>query len=201
MRGSRYSAEWSTDEARLRVTEPTPSEVRAAARALSADYNEPTNRALMTNDTVMSEGDVVAMFEQMWSDGGRPFLLYRDDALVGDCDLRDIEEGQAEVAIMVGPRDAQGKGLGTRFSVMTLAIAFGPLHLSRVYASVRPENAGSLRMFEKVGYAIDESARARRYAGAPDDVCLSIDRDRLARAHPRALANVIVAVRAAEPSP
>jgi RimJ/RimL family protein N-acetyltransferase len=78
---------------------------------------------------------------------------------------------------------------------MALVLAFGPLALRRVYASVRPENAGSLRMFEKVGYVVDTSVDARRYAEEPDDVCVSIGLEELRRAQPEALARAHVSVR------
>ncbi len=106
--------------------------------------------------------------------GGRSWLSV-DGAVVGDCDFRHIEQGDAEFAILVGPRAAQGHGLGTRFATLALAVAFGPLALRRVYASIRPENAGSLRMFAKVGYRVDASPSARRFAEEADDVCMSID--------------------------
>jgi RimJ/RimL family protein N-acetyltransferase len=177
----------------LSLFEPTPDEVRAHAARLAADYNEPTNRALMTNETDMSPEDVVTMFEEMWAEGGHPFLLLDGAALVGDCDFRELDgAGNAEFAVMIGPRGAQGRGLGTRFGIMAHAVAFGPLGLRRVYAAIRPENAGSLRMFEKLGYARDESDAARRYAEAPDDVCLSIDYASLRARHEGALAEIAV---------
>jgi RimJ/RimL family protein N-acetyltransferase len=195
MRDDRYSAEWPAPDARLRLTEPTMAEVRAAAPALADYYNEPTNRALMTNDIDHSADDVIEQFEEMWEDGDRPFLLYVDDVLVGDGDLRNIEGGHAEYAVLVGPRSSQAKGLGTRFSIMTLALSFGPLALCRVYASVRPENAGSLRMFGKVGYAIDTSPEARRYAEEDDDVCLSIGAEAFRGKHAQALAQIRIGPR------
>ena len=186
----RYLAEWAAGG--LRLEEPTLREVRKHAPALAGFYNEPVNRALLTNDTELSPEDVVEQFEEMWEDGGRPFLLYRAGDMVGDCDFRNVEDGHAEFAILVGPRDTQAKGLGTRFAVMAHAVAFGPLGLARIYASVRPENRGSLRMFEKLGYAVDPSPEARQHAEAEDDVCLSIGLAELQRAQGDTLKEVIV---------
>jgi len=179
----------------LRLEEPTLREVRKHAAALAGFYNEPVNRALLTNDAEHSPEDVVDQFEEMWEDGGRPFLLYRAGEMVGDCDFRHVENGHAEFAIMVGPRDSQAKGLGTRFAVMAHAVAFGPLGLGRIYASVRPENRGSLRMFEKLGYAVDASPESRRHAEADDDVCLSIGPGELQRSQGEALKEVMVQAR------
>jgi RimJ/RimL family protein N-acetyltransferase len=155
-------------------------------------YNEPVNRALMTNDREMSPADVVTQFEAMAAEGGRPFLLYVDGGLIGDCDFRHVTHHHAEFAIMIGPRQTQARGLGTRFTIMATLGAFGPMGLSRVYASIRPENAGSLRMFEKVGYRVDASAEARRFAEAPDDVCVSIDLPRLRERNPEAFEQVVI---------
>jgi RimJ/RimL family protein N-acetyltransferase len=181
----------------LSLIEPTDEEVRTYAARLAADYNEPVNRALMTNETEMSEADVVEMFGEMRAEGGRPFLLFDDEALVGDCDFREVDSagGSAEFAIMIGPRGSQGRGLGTRFGIIAHAVAFGPLGLRRVYAAIRPENAGSLRMFEKLGYARDDGAEARRYAEASDDVCMSIDEALLCARHAEALAQIALAPR------
>jgi RimJ/RimL family protein N-acetyltransferase len=152
----RYEVEWTADM-HLRVSEPTPAEVRALAAALAVHYNEPVN-----------------------------------GVHVGDCDFRGVEGDHAEFAILVGPRGAQAKGLGTRFTLMAHALAFGPLGLARVYISVRPENAGSLRMFEKVGYAVDASAEGRGYAEAEDDVCLSMGRSDFERIHAGVLVKLTI---------
>jgi RimJ/RimL family protein N-acetyltransferase len=179
----------------LALAEPTLAEVQAAAAQLSTDYNDPINRALMTNESDMSPAEVVEMFQSMWKRDGRPFLLRADRSLVGDCDLRrvDAKNRTAEFAIMVAPRSLQGRGLGTRFSIMVLAVAFGPLGLAHVYASVRPENGRSIRMFERVGYERDESPAARSYAEHPDEICFSINSHRFRRLHVEALGHIRIA--------
>jgi RimJ/RimL family protein N-acetyltransferase len=188
-------AVWTLGERRLELVEPTEEEVRIHSKALAGHYNEPTNRALMTNTHEFAEGDVVDHFAEMRARGDRAFLLLVDGSLVGDCDLRHIEVRTAEYAVMIGPRASQGRGLGTRFSVMVLVLAFERLGLDRVYASVRPENTGSLRMFEKAGYAFDASPAARRYAEDPDDVCVSMTAEAFRRAHDDGIAHVHVEVR------
>jgi len=181
---ARYSLEWSS----LRAIEPALEEVQASAARLAGWYNAPVNRAAMTSDVEITVEEVVKHYRDLWSSGGRPFLFFSGDELVGDCDLRNIEAGQAEYAVMIGPHEQQGKGLGTKFSAMVLAFAFGPLGLRRVFVSVVPENPASLRMFEKLGFRADESPEARRHADAPSDLCLSID-------HAPAIANVRMKVR------
>jgi RimJ/RimL family protein N-acetyltransferase len=184
VRVARYAVEWGG----LKLFEPTMDQVRAVAAELAGHYNEPVNRAFLTNETDFSAEDVVQLYGEMRASEGRPFLLATEGAVVGDADLRHVEQRRAEYAILVGPRARQGRGLGTRFSSMALVLAFGPLGLRRVYASVRPENTGSLRMFDKVGYVVDTSSDARRYAELPDDVCVSIGLEEFRRAQPEALA-------------
>jgi RimJ/RimL family protein N-acetyltransferase len=187
----RYAVDWDD----LRLYEPTMDEVRAVAPELALHYNEPVNRALMTNEEDFDAEDVIAHFEEMRGAGERPFLLAASGVVVGDADFRNVEKDRAEYAIMVGPRASQAKGLGTRFSSMALVLAFGPLALRRVYASVRPENTGSLRMFEKVGYVVDAGEEARRYAELPDDVCVSVGLEEVRRAQPLAFSGARVSVR------
>jgi RimJ/RimL family protein N-acetyltransferase len=190
-----FLVEQIVDDLRLTVLEPTDGEVRVHAQSLADYYNEPTNRALLTNTQDFSAEDVVDQFAEMRADGGRPFLLMVDGALVGDSDLRRVEGRAAEYAVMVGPRASQAKGLGTRFSLMVLALAFERLGLDEIYASVRPENAGSLRMLEKVGYVVDASPAARRFAEASDDVCLSITAAALARLHREEMSRIRIELR------
>jgi RimJ/RimL family protein N-acetyltransferase len=78
---------------------------------------------------------------------------------------------------------------------MVLALAFERLGLDEIYASVRPENAGSLRMLEKVGYVVDASPAARRFAEASDDVCLSITAAALARLHREEMSRIRIELR------
>lgn len=198
MPGTRYSIEWEE----LILREPAvcgpgaapggpfaaSSELAAAAPRLAAWYNEPVNRALMTNQVAFTAGDIIERFNELQRAGDRPFLLYRGGELVGDGDHRNLTLESAEYAVLIGPREAQAKGLGTRFSALALALAFGPLGLRRIFASVIPANRGSLRMFEKLGFRRDDSPEARRCADAADDVCLSIDERTFGERHAQALA-------------
>lgn len=172
--------DWQRDGERLRITEPTAAEVAAAAPRLASFYNDPHNRRLLANTVALSEADVVEFYADCRGAGGRPLLLWRGDTLAGDADLRRVDEraGTAEFAILIGERAQQGQGLGTRFAVMAHAFAFATLGLRRLYIAVVAGNAGSLRLFEKLGYERDDSPLARAGADAPDDVTLSCSRPR-----------------------
>ncbi|MBI5532921.1 MAG: GNAT family N-acetyltransferase [Deltaproteobacteria bacterium] len=168
--------EWAAADGLLRAYEPTADELAACADQLSQDYNEPHNRAMMANEKLMSPQAVIEHWAGLAEQADRPFLLERDGVLMGDADLRHIEAGRAEFAIMVGSRKAQGQGVGTRFAGMLHVLAFESLGLQRVYVSIIPPNTASRRLFEKLGYRNDDSAQARSYAEDPSDICMSVSR-------------------------
>jgi RimJ/RimL family protein N-acetyltransferase len=126
------------------------------------------------------------------SEGGRAFLLLRDGALAGDGAFRGIADHAAEMSIMIGARDAQGRGLGTRFATMLHAFAFRVLDLHRVYVAIVPANAASRRLFEKLGYRVDDSPAARDYADEETDVTMSVDRSTFEAAHAVALDRIAI---------
>ena len=186
----RYHLEWATPAGALIALEPGPGEVEPVAARLAAAYNDPRNAPLLGHTAALSEADVIEHYRALANGGGRSFLLYRDGELAGDGDLRGVGGGAAEFAFLIADPAAQGKGLGTRFAIMIHALAFGPLALERVYASVIPANTGSRRVFEKLGYAVDDGDAARAYADDDGDLVLSIDRAGFARAHGTAAAEV-----------
>ena len=193
--GARFAIELADGPERLRAWEPTRAQVAAAAPRLAAFYNEPHNRAMLAHGADLTVADVVAHYRRLAGDGSRAFLLELDGGLVGDADLRHIDRGRAELAILVGDRAVQGRGLGTRFGVMVHAFAFRALGLRRVYASIIPANAPSLRLFEKLGYERDDSPEARRTIDAPDDVTLSLAAERFHALHTALVAAVTIAPR------
>ncbi len=95
---------------------------------------------------------------------------------MGDADLREFAAGAAHFAVMIGPRELQGRGLGTRFGAMLHAFAFLTLGLARVRLSIVPANVAGRRSYEKLGYAVDTSPEARDAADEPDDVCMTLSR-------------------------
>jgi RimJ/RimL family protein N-acetyltransferase len=191
----RYRIEWSTPAGDLVAIEPRGEEVTAHAGELAAAYNDPRNATLLGHSEPIDADEVVEHYESMTEDGARPFLLFRDGALAGDGDLRKLGDGAAEFAFLVASPSAQGKGLGTRFALMIHAFAFQTLGLRRVYASIVPENVASRRVFEKLGYALDDSPEAARYADEPGDLVMAIDRERFETLHAEALGAIRIAKR------
>ena len=190
-----WAVEWRQGGELLAALEPTAEELRRAAPALAAFYNDDHNRRMMAHaDEPHTPEDVVAYYEELRVEEGRPFLLYLDGVLMGDADFRNLEGDIAEFAIMIGGRAAQGRGLGTRFGRMLHAFGFGTLGLARIYISVIPANTASRRLFEKLGYQIDDSPQAREFVDEPSDITMSLPRD----AFDRARTDELAAIRAFE---
>lgn len=186
-----FRIEW----ANLAAIEPTLAEVAAYSDALAVGYNEPENARLMGHAEPLEPSEVVDHYEEMAEEGARQFLLFVDGKLAGDADLRGIDKGTAEFAFMIGARDQQGKGLGTKFALMIYAFAFRELGLRRVYASLVPHNAGSRRVFEKLGCTLDDGDEARSYADEPGDIVMGIDREVFEKVNAGPLAGISVAKR------
>jgi RimJ/RimL family protein N-acetyltransferase len=186
MRDRRIRVEWPSARAGadevLVAIEPTEDEVRAAAGELALAYNEPHNRAMIANTTDFTAEDVATHFATMRAEGARPFLLHRDGVLMGDADLRHVERGHAEFALLIAKRASQGKGLGTRFASMLHAFAFRALGLERMYVTIVPQNVASLRVFAKLGYVEDTSDEARAFTDDARDVSMSLAREDFERA-------------------
>lgn len=188
---SRYAITW--DE--LTALEPTLAEIAEHAEALSRGYNEPRNAELMGHTAEISPAEVVESYAEGIASGMRAFLLFERGVLAGDADLRGIRSGCAEFAFMIAAPSAQGKGLGTRFARMVHAFGFSTLGLERIYASVVPHNVASRRVFEKLGYVVDDSPAAREYADEPGDIVLGLDRARFERENASMLAALQIGVR------
>jgi RimJ/RimL family protein N-acetyltransferase len=175
--------DWTTDAGQLSAVEATIADVERHAVELARGYNEPRNAALMGHEEEISPEEVVEHYTDMIAEGARAFLLFRNGVLDGDGDLRGFHDGAAEFAFMIGAPDAQGKGLGTRYAIMIHAFGFREAGLHHIYASIVPHNTASRRVFEKLGYWVDDSATARTFADEPGDIVMAIDFATFQRVH------------------
>jgi len=184
----RTAIAWATPAGALRAYQPSDAELPALAPWLAEAYNDPHNAPMMGHTARISADEVVESDRRMSGAGDALFVLERDGARVGDGDLRDRHDGRAELAIMLAARGDQGRGLGTRFAIMLHAFGFARLGLERIYVGIVPANLASQRLFARVGHAVDDSAIARGYAEAPDEVTMSVGRDEFEARHADALA-------------
>lgn len=188
---SRARLSWKKSSGALTAFEPSAEEVAQHAAALAAAYNEPHNRSMMGH-AEMTAQDVREHFAAMREEGARLFLLELDGELMGDADFRNAEKENAEFAIMIGGRNSQGKGLGTKFALMLHAWAFKTLALKKVYVTVIEANAASRRLFEKLGYEVDESPEVRAHIDAQTDIGMSISHARFDLQHAPWLDEIVI---------
>ena len=186
----RARIDWTTPSGELSALEPTPDEVIRHAETLAAAYNDPKNAPLLGHTEPMTPDDVIDHYADIAADGARNFLFFADGAFAGDGDLRHITGSAAEFAFMIAAVAAQGKGLGTRFATMLHVFGFTGLGLETIYASIVPANVASRRVFEKLGYALDDSAEARGFADEPGDIVMSISRQTFEQQHAAAVAQI-----------
>lgn len=190
-----YRIDWKSDAGQLAAYEPTPGEVAQHADLLARAYNEPRNAEMMGHEEHIGPDEVVDLFREAGEEGVRSFLWFRDGNFVGDGDLRGIHDGTAEFAFMIGEPSEQGKGLGTRFAQMIHVFGFTVLKLTAIYASIAPKNLASKRVFDKLGYRLDDQPLARSYADEPDDIVMMIDRATFERVNAQAIKQIHLALR------
>jgi ribosomal-protein-alanine N-acetyltransferase len=98
-----------------------------------------------------------------------PFAITLDGRFVGQLTLGNVVRGSllsAWVGYWVESR-AAGGGVATGAVALAVDHAFGPVGLHRVEATVRPENAASLRVLAKLGFR--DEGLLRRYLEVDGD--------------------------------
>lgn len=182
--------DWQLPTICLTALAPSVPQITEHALTLASFFNDPHNRNMMGNTVSMTVSEVIAHYTQLAATGGLPFLLFVDGNLIGDADFRHPANGLIEFAIVLGPRNTQGRGLGTRFAIMLHAWAFLHLEIERMIVTILPHNQASLRLFEKIGYHPDYSAKARAFADEPTDHVLSISRETFTQLHAAVLPHI-----------
>jgi ribosomal-protein-alanine N-acetyltransferase len=89
----------------------------------------------------------------------------RGDEVLGTCDIRFPLPGVGEIGYLLRP-GARGRGTMTRAVRLCVAWAFADLGLVRVQAFVSPDNARSIRLLERLGFAREGLLRSYRGPGA-----------------------------------
>jgi diamine N-acetyltransferase len=107
--------------------------------------------------------------------------LIEDDRPVGTIGLFDLDlmNGTAGLGISIGAATDRGRGLGTDMLRALLRFAFDSLRLERVWLDVFDYNPGAQRVYERVGFTREGTARHAIFSeGAFHDVHrMSILRD------------------------
>jgi [ribosomal protein S5]-alanine N-acetyltransferase len=106
---------------------------------------------------------VRAMHREARAGRQMPFAVEYDGEFVGQLTVNNIVRGSAQFASMGYwiDQDYAGRGLMTRAVAMVVDHCFFVMKLHRIEIAIRPENAASLRIVEKLGIA--EYGFAARY--------------------------------------
>ena len=84
----------------------------------------------------------------------------------------DPRHRKAEVRILIGTSQHQGKGLGSEAILLLAKFAYERLNLHRLYAYVLGTNSRARRAFEKAGFELEGVLRQDRWVGDQfADVC------------------------------
>jgi ribosomal-protein-alanine N-acetyltransferase len=92
-----------------------------------------------------------------------PFMVTYDDELAGQLTVANVVRGalrSAQIGYWID-RNRAGQGIMTTAVALAVDHCFGPVGLHRVQVDIRPENAASRRVVEKLGFR--EEAHFVRY--------------------------------------
>jgi RimJ/RimL family protein N-acetyltransferase len=165
---------WRTDAIECFLLEPEHA---------TADYvrwlNEPeVNQFLESRFVVQDLASVKAFIAAALADEKALLLGIRSRQLgrhVGNIKLGPVDRhhGLGEVGIMIGDREAWGRGIGSEAIRCVADIAKHELGLRKLTAGCYASNVGSAKAFEKAGFHI-EGRRAQHYVldGKPEDLIL-----------------------------
>lgn len=104
-------------------------------------------------------------FDQIKKINNRKMFLinYKNQKSIGICGLinLDLQNHNAEIAIIIGERKFQGKGLGKETLINLLNYGFQKLNLHRISADVFEFNVTSQKIFEALDFQYEYSARQK----------------------------------------
>jgi RimJ/RimL family protein N-acetyltransferase len=116
---------------------------------------------MVDNTTAPSIEDQHRWFARTQQPDRRMFsiLTLPDEELIGHCGYVDIdqEKKDAQLRITIGNPEEWGKGYGTEVVKLLLHYAKEEMKLSQVWLQVRKDNDRAKRLYEGVGFRVNES--------------------------------------------
>jgi RimJ/RimL family protein N-acetyltransferase len=152
------------DSERLRLRHPLPSDASALLDVFSdADALRYWSHGPLAD--LDAARTYLADMETGWRDrrSFRWAITDREsDRLIGTVTLMSWSQDnrRAEIGFILHPTH-HGRGLASEAVRTALAFGFGPMNLHRVEADVDPENTGSLRLLERIGFQREGHLRQR----------------------------------------
>jgi diamine N-acetyltransferase len=119
--------------------------------------NDPEIRRLTGEVKPMTQAGADEFFERVKNDQNRVWfviVLRENDKVIGEAGLLRMFHAwrTTDLSIIIGAKDAWGKGYGTETINLLLDYAFGYLNFHRVAIGVVGFNEMALRFYEKVGF-------------------------------------------------
>ena len=132
--------------------------------------NDPEIRGLTGEVKPMSRAKAEAFYERVKGDEHRVWFivaLKENDRVIGEAGLLRMFPPwrTTDLSMIIGEREAQGKGYGTEAIHLLLDYAFGYLNYHRVAVGVVGFNEAALRFYEKVGFRREGVQRDGYYYG------------------------------------
>ncbi len=152
--------------------------------------NDPEIRRLTGEVTPMSRASADEFLERVRSDKERVWfviVLRENDRPIGEAGLLRMFHPwrSTDLSIIIGEKDAWGKGCGTEAISLLLDYAFGYLNFHRVSVGVVGFNERAIRFYEKVGFRKEGVQRDGYYYDHEyhDFVMMSILEDEFRKLH------------------
>ncbi len=102
--------------------------------------------------------DVTPEIETQWIEkvtkrtNERRYAIIANNIYVGDVQLLNLTNNDAEFHIFIGDTNYWGKGVATRATNLILDIAKNELHLKKVYLEVNKNHSVAQKLYEKAGF-------------------------------------------------
>ena len=152
--------------------------------------NDSEIRRLTGRVTPMSQTSAEEFFEKLNKDSTRVWfvvVLKENDQVVGEAGLLRMFHAwrSTDMSIIIGEKDAWGKGYGTEAILLLLDYAFGCLNFHRVAIGVVEFNKKAMRFWETVGFKKEGIERDGYYYNHKyyDFVSMSILEDEYRKLH------------------
>lgn len=124
---------------------------------IRAWVNNPEVRALTGETRPMSTSGADAFYDKLQHDETRVWFIVVEKAShrpIGECGLLRMTHAwrTTDLSIIIGERDAWGRGYGTQALTLLMDYAFGALNFHRIAIGVVGFNERALRFYEKMGF-------------------------------------------------
>ena len=152
--------------------------------------NDPEIRKLIGEVVSMSQADADKFLERVYSDNTREWFVIvvkENDRVIGETGLLRMFPAwrTTDISIIIGEKDAWGKGYGTEAILLLLDYAFRCLNFHRVAIGVVGFNKRAISFWKKIGFKKEGVQRDGYYYNHKyfDFVMMSIIEDEFRELH------------------